>query len=178
MISRAANTSRTRGGRWLAALPSTPLEMLAYVFLLLVAAAVPAASNDAVGGGPLLPCGTSTEKSFDQLQSAFVFVHGVCCTQLGERCGPGGAIGLPTTCASAVCARAVALMNASCAALLVSPSFPAGIGFQPMLDDANDACTHAADAAGRVDEPVREQSSATSRCVPHRLPTRRTLSIF
>ena len=95
MISRAANTSPVAGGRWLAALPSTPLEMLAYVFLLLVAAAVPAASNDAVGSGPLLPCGTSTEKSFDQLQSAFVFVHGVCCTQLGERCGPGGAIGLP-----------------------------------------------------------------------------------
>ena len=152
------------------------MGMFAHVLLLLAAA--PAASDDAVGGGPLLLCGTGTEEALPQLQAAFEFVHGVCCAQLGEQCGPGGAIGLPTTCASAVCARAVALMNASCAALLVSPSFPAGIGFQPMLDDANDACTHAADAAGRVDEPVREQSSATSRCVPHRLPTRRTLSIF
>ena len=72
-----------------------------------------------------------------------MFAHSVCCTQLGEHCGASN-IALPTTCASAICARAVALVNASCAALLVSPSFPVGIGFQPLLDGANDACAQAA----------------------------------
>jgi hypothetical protein len=109
------------------------------------------------GGGPLLPCGTTDASSLPELQSAFAFAHGVCCTQLGETCGPS-AIGLPTTCASATCARAVVLVNASCAALLVSPTFPVGIGFQPLLDAANDACAHAAAA-----EPVREQPHVASR---------------
>ena len=120
------------------------MAMLARVpLLLLLAAAASRADDAAVGGGPLLPCGTSTEESLDQLQSAFVFAQSVCCTQLGEHCGASN-IALPTTCASAICARAVALVNASCAALLVSPSFPVGIGFQPLLDGANDACAQAA----------------------------------
>mgnify|MGYP000894676608 CR=1 FL=1 len=60
-----------------------------------------------------------------------------------------------------VCARAVALVNASCAALLVSPAFPVGIGFQPLLDAANAACAHTA-AAGMADEGTvrREQLRA------------------
>jgi hypothetical protein len=136
------------------------MAMLAHVLLLLAAAS--AASDDAVGGGVLLPCGTNTEESFNQLQRASVFAHGVCCAQLGEHCGPS-AMGLPTTCAacaSATCARAVALVDASCAALLVSPAFPAGTGFQPILDAANDACAHAADARRAVEEPVRESDRA------------------
>jgi hypothetical protein len=126
--------------------------MLAHAFLL---AAVPAASN-AVGGGPLLSCGTTSATSLPELQHAFEFAHGVCCDQLGETCGPS-AIGLPTTCASSICARAVALVNASCAALLVSPAFPVGIGFQPLLDTANDACAHTAAARVADDEPVRRE---------------------
>eukprot|EP01046_Picozoa_sp_COSAG06_P013985 COSAG06_NODE_855_length_11931_cov_20.218813_9_plen_178_part_00 len=132
----------------------------ALLLLLLLLAAAPAAV-ERVGGGPLLPCGTSTGESMNELQSAFVFAHGVCCTQLGETCA-SSAMGLPTTCASAICARAVALVNASCAALLVSPDFPVGIGFQPLLDTANDACAHAA-AAGMADEgTVRESTAAAA----------------
>ena len=53
----------------------------------------------------------------------------------------------------------VALVNASCAALLVSPDFPVGIGFQPLLDTANAACAHAA-AAGMADNgPVRGRAA-------------------
>eukprot|EP01046_Picozoa_sp_COSAG06_P019239 COSAG06_NODE_1364_length_9696_cov_14.104929_19_plen_150_part_00 len=137
---------------------------LAHALLLLLAAAAPAAV-ERVGGGPLLPCGTTDASSFNELQQAFVFAHGVCCTQLGETCA-ASAMGLPTTCASAICARAVALVNASCAALLVSPAFPVGIGFQPLLDAANDACAHAA-AAGIADEgTVRESSSELRRPPP------------
>eukprot|EP01043_Picozoa_sp_COSAG02_P034696 COSAG02_NODE_2441_length_8858_cov_31.570271_11_plen_136_part_00 len=120
---------------------------------LLVAPGQPTNVYDVPGGGPLLPCNANSN-AMSELQYAFTFAHGVCCEQLGETCGPGGAIGLPTTCASPICARAVALVNESCAAMLVSPSFPVGIGFQPLLDTANDACAHAA-AAGRVaDGPV------------------------
>ena len=144
----------------------SPLPLL----LLLLLGAAPAAVEP-VGGGPLLPCGTTDASSLNELQSAFVFAHGVCCTQLGETCGPS-ALGLPTTCASAICARAVALVNASCAALLVSPAFPVGIGFQPMLDAANAACAHAA-AAGMADEgTVRESCSALRRPPPTRRPLR------
>jgi hypothetical protein len=132
---------------------------LAHALLLLLAAAAAPAAVERVGGGPLLPCGTTDAPSFNELQSAFVFAHGVCCTQLGETCGPS-ALGLPTTCASATCARAVALVNASCAALLVSPAFPVGIGFQPLLDAANAACAHAAAAGMADDGTVREQLRA------------------
>ena len=102
--------------------------------------------------GSLLSCGTTSATSLPELQHAFEFAHGVCCDQLGENCGPS-AIGLPTTCTSSICARAVALVNASCAALLVSPAFPVGIGFQPLLDNATVACADAA-AAETEDEPV------------------------
>jgi hypothetical protein len=116
----------------------------AMTLLLLLLAAAPAAVEP-VGGGSLLPCGTTDASSLPELQHAFEFAHGVCCDHLGETCGPS-ALGLPTTCASATCARAVALVNASCAALLASPAFPVGIGFQPILDAANAACAQAADA--------------------------------
>jgi hypothetical protein len=128
---------------------------LPHAMLMLLLTAAPAAVEH-VGGGPLLPCGTTDPSSLNELQSAFVFAHGVCCTQLGETC-MSSAMGLPTTCASATCARAVALVNASCAALLVSPAFPVGIGFQPLLDAANDACTHAAAARMADDELVRRE---------------------
>jgi hypothetical protein len=138
---------------------------LTLLLMLLLLAAAPAAV-ERVSSGPLLPCGANSGESMNELQSAFVFAHGVCCTQLGETC-ESSAMGLPTTCASAICARAVALVNASCAALLVSPAFPVGIGFQPLLDTANAACAHA--AAGMADdEPVRVSSSELRRPPPTR----------
>ncbi len=144
--------------------------------LLLLLAAAPAAVEP-VGGGPLLPCGTTDASSLPELQHAFEFGHGVCCDQLGETCGPS-ALGLPTTCASAICARAVALVNASCASLLVSPAFPVGIGFQPILDAANAACAHAA-AAARVAEngPVRGRAAQPAATHAQGTPLRRTLMV-
>eukprot|EP01046_Picozoa_sp_COSAG06_P057230 COSAG06_NODE_11090_length_1568_cov_4.834581_2_plen_181_part_00 len=135
--------------------PSLLLLLLPLLLLLLGAAP---ANVEPVGGGPLLPCGTTDASSFPELQQAFEFAHGVCCDQLGETCAPS-ALGLPTTCASAICARAVALVNASCAALLISPAFPVGIGFQPILDTANAACAHAAAAGMADDGPVRGRAA-------------------
>jgi hypothetical protein len=127
--------------------------MAATLALVLLLAAAPAASASGTAAyGSLLSCGTTDATSMPELQRAFEFAHGVCCIQLGESCEPS-VMALPTTCSSAICARAVALVNASCAALLVSPSFPVGIGFQALLDPANVACADAA-AAETEDEPV------------------------
>eukprot|EP01046_Picozoa_sp_COSAG06_P036470 COSAG06_NODE_4024_length_4649_cov_240.051209_5_plen_177_part_00 len=153
---------------------STAPSLLPLLLLLLLGAAP--AAVEPVGGGSLLPCGTTDASSFPELQHAFEFAHGVCCDQLGETCGPS-ALGLPTTCASAICARAVALVNASCAALLVSPAFPVGIGFQPILDAANAACAHAAAAGMADDGPVRGRAAQPAATHAQASPLRRTLTI-
>ena len=139
-------------------LPSAFAPLVGLVALLATAAAEGGGGD----GGPLLRCGSSSTADFDELSAAFKFARGVCCDQLSETCGPS-AIGLPTTCASPICARAVALVNASCAALLVSPAFPVGIGFQPLLDGATAACAH---TVGPLDEVRAQEAPRRARRAP------------
>jgi hypothetical protein len=112
-------------------------------------------TDDITGtGGPLLPC-----NDVNDVLNAFEFAHGICCEQFGETCAPS-TVGLPTTCASPTCARAVGLVNSSCATLLVSPSFPVGAGFKPLLDNATTAC------ASAPDEPVSGRAAALTHPFP------------
>ena len=120
----------------------------------------------------LLPCGAHHDPLADgqQLIGHFQFAKGVCCTQLGETCA-ADRNPLPQSCRSATCARAVQLVNDSCATLLSAPYFQVmAESFKPLLDDAMALC----DTAVRVREEAgtTEPVSHCRTCTPSAsLPT-------
>ena len=121
---------------------------------------------EVVGSGQLIICGSThglnESIDSDQVIAAFGFIKTVCSVQMGEDYTQGSF--LPDSCRTSPCARAVDLVNASCASSFLAPGFSRA-AFWPLFSPVASKCSlhsRATTPTVRITDPIRHLNPVTA----------------